>query len=80
MLGLCQRFTRSNESERVDLYGLFFGMPWAETWNIHKFLYSETQLQWTLENIGFKDIVRVVADSHFVPFEKTECLFKIGGY
>jgi predicted SAM-dependent methyltransferase/cephalosporin hydroxylase len=72
MLGLCQRFVRSNERERIDLYGLFFGMPWAEKWNIHKFLYSETQLRWTMETIGFK-----VADSHYVPLEKTDVFLKL---
>jgi len=77
LLGLCQRFARSSEQGRVDLYGLLFGCPWLEGWNIHKFLYSETQLRWTLENLGFKDIIRVPADSHFVPPEMTDVFLKL---
>jgi len=77
LLGLCKWYVNSNEQDRVTLYGLLFGCPWMAEWNIHKFLYSETQLRWTLGNIGFTDIVRVIADSHFVPPERTEVFLKL---
>ncbi len=77
LLGLCQEYVNSSEPHRVDMYGLFFGCPWLEEWNIHKFLYSETQLRWTLEQTGFTDIKRVVADSHFVPPDHQAVFLKL---
>lgn len=77
LLGLCKRYVNSDESERINLYTLFFGIPWLEEWNIHKFLYSELQLRWTLGNIGFTGIIRVDADSHSLPIEKTDVFLRL---
>ncbi len=68
LLGLCTKFVSGNEQLRVNLYGLFFGMPWTAVWNTHKFLYSETQLRWTLDKTGFDNIKRVKADSTYAKF------------
>lgn len=56
-LGCCKRFVESNEQQRVGLYGFFFAKAWMPG-EIHKFLYTETQLSWTLRQVGFRDIER----------------------
>jgi predicted SAM-dependent methyltransferase len=53
----CRKFVFSNEQERINMYSHFFSEPWIPG-QIHKFLYTETQLRWTLENCGFKNILR----------------------
>ncbi len=68
MLGLCTKFASGDEQLRLNLYGLFFGMPWAAVWNTHKFLYTETQLRWTLDKTGFVDMRRVRADSVYARY------------
>lgn len=61
MLASCKLFVEGNEQDRINLYGHFFAQPWLGPGQVHKFLYTETQLRWTLEQCGFKNIQRVVA-------------------
>lgn len=58
LLNMCKAFYLGNEQDRINLYGHFFSTPW-EPGQIHKFLYTETQLAWTLEQRGFKKINRI---------------------
>jgi predicted SAM-dependent methyltransferase len=57
-LNSCKRFIEADENLRIKLYGHFFCWPWVPG-QTHKFLYTETQLKWTLNNMGFKNIKRV---------------------
>lgn len=58
----CKAFVEGPEQFRIRLYGHFFAWP-----NIpgqtHYFLYTEQQLGWTLNQLGFKNIRRVPPDS-----------------
>lgn len=63
-LGSCDLFVRSSEQQRVDLYGHFFATPWVPG-QTHKFLYTESQLRWTLGETGFCDIVRTTP-THYI--------------
>jgi len=56
-LGLCRRFVQCDEGGRIGLYMHIFGNPWIKE-QIHKFLYTPNQLRWTLEQLGFKNIVQ----------------------
>jgi predicted SAM-dependent methyltransferase len=60
LLTTCEAFIKASETDRVNLYGQFFAIPWVPG-EIHKFLYTETQLRWTLEQVGFKNIITVPA-------------------
>lgn len=60
LLGTCKAFVEASEERRIDLYGNLFATPWIEG-QVHKFLYTETQLRWTLDKVGFKNIIRVPA-------------------
>jgi predicted SAM-dependent methyltransferase len=59
-LGLCRRFINESEEGRVNLYAHIFGNPWSPT-NMHKFLYTASQLKWTLDQVSFKNVVTVEA-------------------
>ena len=61
-LNSCKRFAEGNEELRQKLYGHFFAWPWLDG-QTHKFLFTEDQLKWTLEQCGFTNIIRVQADS-----------------
>ncbi len=58
LLESCKKFiTASEEEKHRILYAHFFSTPWIDgQW--HKFLYTEKQLRWTLEQLGFKQIER----------------------
>jgi len=60
LLGLCKRFIVVDEEEKVMMYTHFFGW-WGDIVQLHKFLYTEAQLSWTLDLLGFKEVVRVPA-------------------
>jgi len=60
LFGTCKAFVDGPEEIRIKLYGHLFATPWVDG-QIHKFLYTETQLGWTLSQLGFKDIKRVPA-------------------
>lgn len=68
-LSSCQAFITADEQERVRLYGHFFAMPWIEG-QTHKFLYTETQLGWTLRQFGFQDVHRIEAASAYTTYPK----------
>lgn len=65
LLNTCKRFVEADEGFRVRLYGHFFAWPWMEG-QCHKFLYTENQLRWTLQQCGFADIKRVPPTSIYV--------------
>lgn len=60
LLESCRKFVDSNEQERIGLYCHFFSEPWING-QCHKFMYTENQLFWTLEKVGFKNIRRIPA-------------------
>ena len=64
LLAVCEDFVKGTEQRRVELYSALFAYPDLPG-QAHKFLYTEQQLRWTLEKIGFKDIVRVAPDSKY---------------
>ena len=55
LLKSCEAFVKGNENERINLYPHFFGMGWLPG-GAHLFLFTRKQLEWTLEQVGFKDI------------------------
>lgn len=57
-LTLCQKFAQADEWTRTSLYGWFFAKPWLPG-ESHLFMYTEAQLCWTLEQLGFLSIKRV---------------------
>lgn len=61
MLASCQQFVNGNEQDRINLYGHFFAQPWLGPGQVHKMLYTPTQLHWTLEQCGFKNMKRIIA-------------------
>ena len=62
LLNTCKHFVDGDEEYRIKLYGHFFAWPWLPG-QAHKFLFTEVQLRWTLEQIGFKNIQRLPPDS-----------------
>jgi len=52
---LCQRFLEIDEAGWPAFYGMFFSYPW-DPGQLHKFLYTEKQLRWNLESVGFNRI------------------------
>lgn len=59
-VAICKAFVDCPEEKRYTLYDQFFAKPWLPG-QTHKFLYTETQLGGTLQNLGFRNIVRVPA-------------------
>ena len=60
LLALCKRFVESDEQNRIGLYPQFYAYPWIDGQQ-HKFLYTPSQLSWTLDKAGFTAIQRVPA-------------------
>jgi predicted SAM-dependent methyltransferase len=60
----CEKFINSNYDDQVKMYGHFFSTPWENPGMIHKFLYTPSQLKWTLIETGFVDIRQQVASKH----------------
>ena len=61
MLASCKKFVNGSEQDRVNLYGHFFAQPWVGPGQVHKMLYTENQLRWTLEQCGYVKIKKVPA-------------------
>ncbi|MFW5889426.1 MAG: glycosyltransferase [Bacillota bacterium] len=72
----CKIFAESNEEYRQKLYSHFFAWPWINGQQ-HKFLYTETQLKWTLEQCGFENIIRVPPTSIYVQNNPPQLYLKI---
>ena len=70
----CFKFVNSDEQEKIALYSHIFSSGWIPG-QAHLFLYTENQLKWTLGQVGFKNIQRVKADSHYVKERNDEKLF-----
>jgi predicted O-methyltransferase YrrM len=81
MLKSCKAFVGSDEQGRINLYSHFFSEPWISG-QVHKFLYTETQLRWTLEEVGFKNI-RIIPALRYIGRENiclgAECEKADGG-
>jgi ubiquinone/menaquinone biosynthesis C-methylase UbiE len=54
---ICRKFA-DDPSSRVNLYIQIFGAPWYPGHG-HLFGYAPEQLLWTLQTVGFKDIIRM---------------------
>lgn len=65
----CKWFVEGDYNMKMMLYGHFFAFPWEEG-QTHKFLYTEEQLGWTLEQCGFKNPRRVDPISIYVQPER----------
>jgi ubiquinone/menaquinone biosynthesis C-methylase UbiE len=65
LLATCQRFVNSDEQFRITLYGHLFAYPDLPG-QIHKFLFTETQLRCQLGWAGFKNVERVQPMSKYV--------------
>jgi len=63
LLNTCKKFVEVDEQTRIVLYGHFFAWPDLSPWQTHYFLFTETQMRWSLESIGFKTVQRVPPDS-----------------
>jgi len=75
LLSLCKRFVEADEQTRIGLYVQFYGYPWKPG-QAHKFLYTENQLRWTMDQIGFKNIQRYPA-KRYIDLEST-CIKMVG--
>ena len=64
-LNTCKEFVNTDEQGRINLYGHFFAFP-DMPGQIHKFLFTETQLRCQLEWAGFKNITRIDPMSNYV--------------
>ena len=60
-LASCKKFVEADEQGRINMYGHFFAQPWVGPGQVHKFLFTETQLRWSLESTGYKNVKRVPA-------------------
>lgn len=58
----CKKFVESDEQTRIQLYVHFFAWP-DEPGQAHLFLYTETQMAWTLSGAGFTNVKRQPPDS-----------------
>ena len=65
LLNTCRQFVESDEYDRIKLYGHFFAWPDLSPFQTHYFLFTETQMKWSLEETGFTDIQRVKPDSMY---------------
>jgi glycosyltransferase involved in cell wall biosynthesis len=63
-LETCREFVNGDEQWRIRLYGHFFAFP-EEPGQTHFFLYTETQLKWTLDQCGLRNINRIAPDSTY---------------
>lgn len=63
LLNTCKKFVEVDEQSRIVLYGHFFAWPDLSPWQTHYFLFTETQMHWSLESVGFTNIQRVPPDS-----------------
>lgn len=63
LLNTCKTFVESDEQSRIILYGHFFAWPDLSPYQAHYFLFTETQMIWSLESVGFTNIQRIKPDS-----------------
>ena len=57
LVSLCQAFVTMDDNRRHTLYPHFFSMPWI-TKKFNKFLFTENQLGYMLQQVGFRNIIR----------------------
>ena len=65
LLNTCRRFVAADNQGQISLYGHLFAAPGDVPGQVHYFLYTETQLAWTLEQCGFDCIQRLPPDSTY---------------
>ena len=63
LLNSCQKFVDSNHLDRLEMYAHFFSTPDLSPAMTHYFLYTEKQMEWTLNMVGFRNVQRVEPDS-----------------
>lgn len=64
-LNTCKKFVEVDEQTRIILYGHFFAWPDLSPGQVHYFLYTETQMRWTLDQCGFVNVQRLAPDSTY---------------
>jgi len=65
LLNLCKAFIAASEEERNYLYPHMFALADGGPGEIHRFLFTEFQLRFQLDNVGFVNIIRVEPDSTY---------------
>ena len=60
LLGICRKFLNEPPENHIELYYQLFGQPWFPG-QTHLFGYTENQMRWSLESIGFKNLRRMAA-------------------
>jgi predicted SAM-dependent methyltransferase len=60
---ICKFMINATEEQRSHQYVLIWGCPW-DGFMGHKFGYTPTQLKWTLEQVGFKNVTFVPIDEN----------------
>ena len=71
----CRLFPTLSEEDKINMYPHFFATPWIEGL-AHKFLYTDTQLRWTLEKVGFHGMHRTPPQRYVqngFPHMRMEC-------
>jgi glycosyltransferase involved in cell wall biosynthesis len=81
-LNTCKKFIEVDEQTRIVLYGHFFAWPDLSPWQTHYFLFTEIQMFWSLQTIGFTNIQRVPPDSIYAKCnpEWQELYLKVEAY
>lgn len=64
---ICRFMLSATEEQRTHQYVLIWGCPW-DGFMGHKFGYTPNQLKWSLEQVGFKNVI-------FVPIDETNSQF-----
>lgn len=62
----CREFTNSDVHGQWNLYGHFFSTAWINPGLLHKFLFTEYELHKLMTRTGYKNIIRLDADSGYV--------------
>jgi FkbM family methyltransferase len=74
LLESCRAFAEGSIDDQVHLYGHLFAQPWIPG-QVHKFLFTETQLKTQLGWAGFDRINRIAPMSNYLKSYPNERLF-----
>lgn len=61
----CKEFVEGSADMQMHLYGHFFSTPWIPG-QAHLFLFTEAQLKWQLQEVGFKVVNRIAPSSKYL--------------
>jgi hypothetical protein len=70
----CRAFVNGTEDDRIYLYGHFFAQAWIPG-QIHKFLFTESQLKTQLAWAGFDRVNRIAPMSNYLKNYSSEKIF-----